>query len=77
MAETMTVPEPAQADARRLRLRRANRRTALVLAVVAIVFFAGVIASRLVDSPLAGIAALGVAVLAFLGIAIGRNLRDR
>jgi O-antigen/teichoic acid export membrane protein len=68
-------PTPA-ADAPE-RLRRANRRTALTLASIALLFFVGIIATRYLDSSAAGIAAMGTAVLAFLVVAIGRNLLDR
>ena len=58
-------------------LRAANRRTALVLAGIAIVFFVGIMATRFMGGPVTGIAILGSAVLLFLVVAIGRNLRDK
>ena len=60
-----------------VRLRAVNRRTALVLAGIAIVFFVGIMATRFMGGPVTGIAILGSAVLLFLVVAIGRNLRDK
>jgi len=59
------------------RLRASNRRIALTLAAIAAVFFVGIIASKLVGYPRIGIGVLGGAVLLYLLVAIGRNLRDR
>ncbi len=55
--------------------RRANVRTALVLASVALVFFVGILATRFIGDGSTGISVLGGAVLLFLILAIGRNLR--
>ena len=55
--------------------RRANLRTALVLASVALVFFVGILATRFVGDGQSGITVLGGAIMLFLLIAIGRNLR--
>ena len=57
------------------RLRSANRRTALVLLSIALVFFVGVIATHFIGDATTGIAVIGSAVLLFLVVAIGRNLR--
>ena len=57
------------------RLRRANARTALVLASVAVVFFCGILAAKVFGDMAIGMTVLGVAVLVFLVVAIGRNLR--
>jgi hypothetical protein len=57
------------------RLRSANRRTALAVAAIALLFFAGVIAAQFVGDAATGMAALGAAILVFLCVAIGRNLR--
>jgi hypothetical protein len=62
-------------DDRAARLRGSNVRTALVLLSIALVFFFGVIATRLLGGQDTGIAVLGSAVLLFLLLAIGRNLR--
>lgn len=55
--------------------RRANVRTALVLASVAIAFFVGILATRFIGDGRNGITVLGAAVMFFLIVAIGRNLR--
>jgi hypothetical protein len=57
-----------------LRLRASNRRIAWTLASIAALFFAGIIATRWVGGRV-GIGVMGTAVLLFLVIAIGRNLR--
>ena len=55
--------------------RRANVRTALVLASIAVAFFIGILATRFIGDGQNGITVLGAAVMIFLVIAIGRNLR--
>ncbi len=55
-------------------LRRANTRTALVLASVALVFFGGILAAKFSGDTATGMTVLGAAVLVFLVVAIGRNL---
>ena len=57
------------------RLRHANLRTALAVAAIALLFFFGVIAAQFVGDPTTGMAMVGGAVLLFLVLAIGRNLR--
>lgn len=57
------------------RLKRTNVRTALVLASIAAVFFAGILAAKMLGDPVTGMSVLGVAVLIFLVFAIGRNLK--
>ncbi len=57
------------------RLRRANRRTALAVLAVALLFFAGVIAAQFIGDAATGMAVLGAAILLFLCVAIARNLR--
>jgi hypothetical protein len=55
---------------------RANiRRTAWILASIAVVFFAGVFASRLVGDASLAMTLIGGAVFAFLLFGIGRHLR--
>ena len=56
------------------RRKAANRRTAFTLASIAVVFFAGIIATRLIGEPTTGIGIMGGAVLLFLVLAIGRSL---
>jgi uncharacterized protein YcfJ len=73
---TMTVParaEPRDAAA----TRRSNRRIALTLGSIALVFFGGIIATQLLGGNGTGLTVLGAAVLLFLVLAIGRNLRDK
>lgn len=55
--------------------RRANVRTALVLASVAVTFFIGILATRFVGDGQTGMIVLGATVMFFLIFAIGRNLR--
>ena len=59
------------------RLRASNRKTALVLAAIALIFFVGIIATKFMGGQKMGIGILGSAVLLFLIVAIGRNLRDK
>jgi len=59
------------------RLRTSNRRTALTLVSIAAVFFFGIIATKFMGGPATGIGVVGAAVLLYLVVAIGRNLRDR
>jgi hypothetical protein len=56
------------------RLKKANRRTGLLLLAIALLFFFGVIASRFIDSPLVSMGVVGGAVLLYLIVAIGRHL---
>jgi hypothetical protein len=64
------------ADAAR-RLRASNRRTALVLLSIAVVFFAGIIATKWMGGQTIGIGVMGTLILLFLIVAIGRNLRSK
>ena len=59
------------------RVRAANLRTAAILFTIALVFFGGFIVSRFVGDSTTGMAVIGLAVLLFLVVAIGRNLRSR
>jgi hypothetical protein len=76
-----THPRPSDSPApdagAQARLRVANRRTALTLASIAVVFFFGIIASKFMGGPVTGIGVVGTAVLLYLVVAIGRNLRDK
>ena len=58
------------------RVRSANVRTALVLASIALVFFVGIIFAKFIGDTSTGMTVLGAAVLLFLVVAIGRNLRN-
>jgi hypothetical protein len=53
----------------------ANRKTGLILASIALVFFVGAFAARMFGTPAVSIAVLGGAVVLFLVLAIGRHLR--
>ena len=55
--------------------RAASPRTALVLTSTAMAFFVGVILAQYSGSPSVGFPLLGVAILGFLIVAIGRNVR--
>jgi hypothetical protein len=66
------MPDPRTPEER---LKAANRRTGLLLAAIAVLFFFGIILSRLFDDPRVSTAVIGGAVLLFLIIAIGRHLR--
>jgi hypothetical protein len=70
-------PDPTSAADAAARLRAANRRTALVLLTIALVFFVGIIATKFMGGPTTGIGVVGSAVLLYLVVAIGRNLRGR
>jgi hypothetical protein len=65
--------DPTRRDAERL--RTANRRTALVLLAIVLVFFFGIILSRFIDNPAVSIGVVGGAMLLYLVVAIGRHLR--
>jgi len=71
------VPTPqgqGHQPSRQERLRAANVRTAFVLFTIALVFFFGILFARYMGDGDSGMTVLGVAVLLFLGLAIGRNL---
>lgn len=55
-------------------VRTANVRTAVVLASIAVVFFFGIVFARYMGDGESGMTVLGIAVMLFLGLAIGRNL---
>jgi hypothetical protein len=57
------------------RVRSANVRTALVLASIALVFFLGIVFAKFMGDASTSMTVLGSAVLLFLVLAIGRNLR--
>jgi len=51
----------------------ANRRTALVLLSIALVFFGGIIAAQLIGGTTIGIAVVGFGIIGFLLVAIERG----
>ena len=57
------------------RLRSANLKTGLVIAIIAVLFFVAVIAAQFAGDSAVGMTVVGAAVLLFLVFAIGRNLR--
>jgi hypothetical protein len=69
------LPSPRSNEA--ARLRSANVRTAAILLSIALVFFCGIIAAKLLGGISEGMTVMGIAVLLFLVVAIGRNLRGR
>jgi hypothetical protein len=72
------MPESTMPDAdAQARIRASNRRTALTLVSIAVVFFFGIIATKFMGGPATGIGVVGSAVLLYLVVAIGRNLRDK
>ena len=56
-------------------VRRANVRTAAVLVTIALVFFCGIVFAKYMGDAPTSMTVLGAAVLLFLVLAIGRNLR--
>jgi len=67
-----TAPTPLRDGSR---VRRANLCTGFILAGIALVFFVGIIATRFVGDSAIGMSVVSLAILLFLVIAIGRNLR--
>ena len=68
---SQTRPVPAE------RLRAANRRTGALLSAIAFVFFVGVIVSHYLGGVTSGLAVLGVAIVLYLAVAIGRSIGNR
>jgi len=58
-------------------VRRSNLRTARILASIAVVFFLGIIFAKFVGDASTGMTVLGAAILLFLALAIGRNIRSK
>ncbi|MEO8848387.1 MAG: cytochrome oxidase small assembly protein [Casimicrobiaceae bacterium] len=71
----MHAPDVRRDDAQRL--RHANVRVALILASVAVAFFAGAIVARYIGGLETGMSILGLAGLILLVVALTRNVRDR
>ena len=68
----MDTPTPRRDDP----VVRANiRRTGWILASIAVVFFLGVLASRLIGDTSLAMTVIGASVFAFLLFGIGRHLR--
>ncbi len=66
-----------QPDRKRESRRAANLRTATVLLSVAAVLFCGIILAQYSGAPGVAVGVLGLAILGFLGISIGRNVGRR
>ena len=66
-----------QPDRKRSSRRAANLRTATVLLAVAAVLFCGIIVAQYSGAPTVAVGVLGLAILGFLGISIGRNVGRR
>ena len=77
MAKSMRAPAPSSrgAGACRAGIRAANRRTALVLAFIAAVFFSGIIVAQYTGATGVGLTVLGFAIMGYLVLAIGRHVR--
>lgn len=58
-------------------VRSANVRTALILASIALVFFFGIIFAKFVGDASTGMTVIGFAILLFLVVTIGANIRKR
>jgi len=56
---------------------RANLRTALILLSIALVFFGGIIVSQYTGGNAAGMGVLGLAIIGFLLVTVGRHLRGK
>ena len=69
---SLTMTDDPTPDERR---KAANRKTALALLAIVVLFFFGIIVSRIVAGPRMSILGMGGAVLVFLVVAIGRLLR--
>jgi len=66
---------PARVTGNRELKRASNLRTAAILASVALVFFGGIVAAQFAGGTTVGMAVLGFAIIGFLAVAIGRNVR--
>jgi len=68
----MTAPTSRRDDPA---VRASMRRTAWILASIAVVFFAGLFASRLIGDASLAMTIVGAAVFCFLLFGIGRHLK--
>jgi hypothetical protein len=57
--------------------RGANLRTGLILLSIAAVFFGGIIATQYAGGNAVGMGVLGLAIIGFLLVTLGRNLRKK
>jgi ABC-type uncharacterized transport system permease subunit len=66
-----------QPDSKMGSQRAANLRMATILLSIAAVFFCGIILAQYSGAPAVAVGVLGLAILGFLGISIGRNVGRR
>ncbi len=59
------------------RLRAANRKTAAILALIALVFFGGIFASQSFGGVAVGMSVIAVGIVLYLIVAIGHGLLSR
>jgi ABC-type uncharacterized transport system permease subunit len=74
---TSQATEPMQPATKIAQQRAANLRTATILLSIAAVFFCGIILAQYSDAPAVTIGILGLAIIGFLGISVGRNVGRR
>jgi hypothetical protein len=70
----MSAAVPRSGDEAAAR-RGANLRTALILLSIALVFFGGIIVTQYNGGNAAGIGVLGLAIIGFLLVTLGRRFR--
>ncbi|HEY8243514.1 MAG TPA: cytochrome oxidase small assembly protein [Casimicrobiaceae bacterium] len=68
----MDAPTPRRDDPA---VRASIRRTGWILASIAVIFFLGVLASRLIGDTSLAMTVIGVSVFSFLLFGIGRHLK--
>jgi ABC-type uncharacterized transport system permease subunit len=66
-----------QPDIKMVPQRAANARTATILLSIVAVFFSGIILSQYSAAPEVAIGVLGLAIVGFLGVSIGRSVSKR
>jgi len=73
----MTMADRHSPSAEAKRLRALNMRTAVILFAIAFVFFGGIIVANYAGGAATGVTVLGIAVVLYLVVAIGRNVGAR
>jgi len=74
---TSQAAGPMRADTKTAPRRAANLRTATILLSIAALFFCGIILAKYSNAPALAIGILGLAIVGFLGVTIGRNVGRR
>jgi cytochrome b561 len=74
---TRQAAEPMRPDTKTARRRVANLRMATILLWIAAVFFCGIILAQYSGTPAVAIGILGLAIIGFLGVTIGRGVGRR